>query len=48
MGEIAERYRGGMDQALADVARRYKPLAGKPWTQLRRRMEEGRITADPG
>jgi CHAD domain-containing protein len=48
MGAIAERYRGGMDQALADVARCYRPLAGKPWTQLRRRMEEGRITADPG
>jgi len=42
MGEIAERYRAGMEQALGDVGSRYKQLEGKPWRQLHRRMEEAR------
>lgn len=42
MGEMAERYRGGMEQALGDVGTRYKQLEGKPWRQLQRRMEQAR------
>lgn len=42
MGEIAERYRRGMDRALGDVGRRYRELEAKPWRQLQRRMEEAR------
>jgi CHAD domain-containing protein len=42
MGEIAERYRGGMEQALGDVGPRFKQLEAKPWRQLQRRMEGAR------
>jgi CHAD domain-containing protein len=42
MGEIAERYRRGMERALGDVGGRYKQLEGKPWRQLRRRMDDAR------
>jgi CHAD domain-containing protein len=42
MGEIAERHRCGMEQALVDVGPRYKQLEGKTWGQLRRRMDEAR------
>jgi CHAD domain-containing protein len=47
MGEIAERYRHGMEQALGDVGKRYRELEGKPWRQLYRRLEDARPPLPP-
>jgi len=42
MGEIAERYRVGMEQLQGQVGTRYDKLRGKAWKRLRRRMEDAR------
>ena len=45
MGELAARYRSGMDNIPGRVPSTYKPLAGKAWRQLRKQMEAARQRA---
>ena len=43
MGEIAERYRSGMDDILGRTAPAFAKLEGKRWKELRKRMEADRL-----
>lgn len=45
MGEIAERYRAGMDRIRGQFAPTYAGVKGKKWKRLRKRMEAARPPA---